>query len=374
MKKITFFTGTRAEYGLMKYLIKSVENNKSFKMQLIVGGSHLNKEHGLTINEILEDNLNPSESFQLSFDNNISLSMAYLASEAMMKSSIILEKLKPNLIFLLGDRYETFAVASAAFLLGIPIAHLHGGEKTKGALDDNLRDAITHLSSWHFTSAKKYKERVISLIEKKESVFEFGPMILDGLINIPYMGKEEFERKTGFKFALKNLLITYHPETRQDDNGIEGLENLLLGLEKTECNILFTHPNADNGRENIVKLIEEFYYKNSQRTFILKSLGQDLYLNAMRLFDAMAGNSSSGIIEAPFLSIPVLNIGDRQKGRIRSENVIDVDKEFDSINKGLKIILTKSNFDLIPRKIAINKISPSKKIVDWLNAQNKDGF
>ena len=243
--------------------------------------------------------------------------------------------------------------------------HIHGGEKTDGALDDSLRHSITQLSKWHFTAADEYK-RVINMLGKKDDVFNIGPMVLDQLTKIEKISKSEFETKTGFKFAEHNLLITYHPETGLEDNGITGFTNLLTVLDEIDASILFTQPNADDGSDEILSRLIQFTEKNSHRCSNIASLGHTLYLNALHLFDAVIGNSSSGIIEAPLVGIPVLNLGNRQGGRLRRGEVIESSlKEADIRINLSKLLDHKVNSKKIPLLDKYNN-SPSQAIIDFL--------
>ena len=209
-------------------------------------------------------------------------------------------------------------------MLGIKIIHIHGGETTLGAIDDKLRHAISQLSTLHFTSAIKHKEKVEKMGHKQENVFNVGPMAIDGLLNMQKYNREEFTVKTKFVFDKNNFLITYHPETIAKDLGINAFRNLLNVLNNINCNTLFTSPNADAGNELILEEIKKYISKNKLNAFFIPSLGQELYLNALRLFDCVIGNSSSGIIEAPLIGNTVINIGNRQKGRYRFGKVNDV--------------------------------------------------
>ena len=366
MINVGVFTGTRAEYGLMKHLIQGINNDKKLKLQLIVSGTHLSKLHGETINEILQDGIKPQALIPLSLDKIPSNTMARLTGEVIIGLEKYIKDLKPNLVFLLGDRYETFAAAATLHLMNVPIAHIHGGETTLGAVDDKLRHAITQLSTWHFTAAKEYKEKVIEMGVPQNMVFQIGPMIIDGIKKNKTLSKSNFEILTGYKFGKKNILVTYHPETLSEDYGLSGFIALLNAIKEIECNVLFTSPNADEGGENLLIKLKEFILEDPKKYFHISSLGQMKYINALKLFDAVVGNSSSGIIEAPFIDIPVLNIGNRQAGRLRFGSVRDVTTDKEEIRKGLYKILSNNNYILRN----INKIdsldSPSYKILDWL--------
>lgn len=365
-RRIAVFTGSRAEYGLLRHLIAAIAAEPGLALQLIVSGSHLSERHGSTIAEIEDDGLQPSALVPLSLEANPPPSMAALSAEALAGVGQALERLQPWLLILLGDRYEAFAAAAAAHLLGIPIAHLHGGESSGGAVDDRLRHAISQLSSWHFTAAKPYRQRVIAMGHPPERVRNFGPMVLDGLLAAPPTSRSAFETATGFRFGDRNLLITYHPETLLPDRGVAGFEALLAALEHVPCQVLFTHPNADTGSEALLARLQAFVQRHPDRSWTVPSLGQQRYLAALQLFEAMAGNSSSGVIEAPLLGMPVLNIGGRQAGRLRHGCVHDVPADPEAIAAGLEQVITAGHRPDWPRPRPQKGTPPSAAIVSWL--------
>ena len=371
MKRISLFTGTRAEYGLMRTLILNLIEDSQFDFNLLVSAAHLNNKYGLTIKEIESDGIKIKHKLPISFDNPHELDMAYQTSETIKVISKTLLEIKPEYLIVLGDRYETFAAATAAHLLGIKIIHLHGGETTLGAIDDKLRNAITQLSSIHFTSAEVHRQKVQNMILSKNNTYNVGPLSIDGLLNLQTISKEQFEAKTGFNFSNKNFLITYHPETIKDDLGISGLENLLKVLSNFTCNILFTSPNADKGSDIILNRILNAVKENKNNYFYIPSLGQHLYLNALLLFDYIVGNSSSGIIEAPLLKKKVINIGSRQNGRYRFGRVIDVDHDYESISSAIYNIVKShqiEEYDIREFKKNHETKSPSYKIIKFLKS------
>ena len=365
-RRIAVFTGSRAEYGLMRHLIAGIAAEPSLSLQLIVSGSHLSANHGGTLAEIEADGHSAATLVQLSLDQKPPHSMAALSAEALNGIAQALERLKPERLILLGDRYEAFAAAAAAHLLGITVVHIHGGETTEGAVDDRLRHAITQLSTWHFTAAEPYRQRVIAMGHPPSHVFNVGPMARDGLLATPPASRVGFEQKTGFKFGAQNVLITYHPETLLPDKGLSGFKALLSALENITCNILFTYPNADEGSYKLLEQLHDFVQRHPEKSWVVPSLGQEQYLSALQLFEAMAGNSSSGVIEAPLAGIPVLNIGDRQKGRIRSSTVCDVAANTHEITNGLTTVLAAGACAAWPRKCSDSGMGPSKAIVNWL--------
>ena len=374
MKKIAVFTGTRAEYGLLRHLCRRIEDSKNFELLLIVSGTHLSPKHGYAYKEIQEDGFEAASLIPLPLDKSPSPSISYLTAKVIEEMSITLDKLQPNLLIILGDRYESFAAASASHIQGFPIAHLHGGESTIGAIDDRLRHAITQLSTWHFTAAEPYRSRVISMVQAKERVFNIGPMVIDELLIRDQVSRAEFEESTGFKFASANVLVTFHPETLLADRGIYGFEFLLKALSKIKCNILFTYPNVDEGSSIFLRKLKEFVDNNSDRSVAIPSLGQKNYIAALQLFEALLGNSSSGLIEAPFVGIPVLNIGDRQKGRLFHELVHNVAHKETEIELGVESVLEKAMKQNIPRRINKNYSSPSSVIMKFLIERSETSY
>ena len=366
---IAAYTGTRAEYGLLKHLIKALQSDTNYDFRLLVSGSHLSPDHGYTLSEIYNDGVTDIESIPLPLSADDPLSMAELCGVSLIEVSKVLRKLQPDLIFLLGDRYETFSAASASHLLGIPVAHLHGGESTIGAVDDKLRHAISQLSTWHFTSAEPYRQRVIAMGHEQSHVFNIGPMVLDGLMKAPPTSREAFQASTGFRFGSSNLLVTYHPETLLADYGVQGFQALIHALSKIDSHILFTYPNADSGSDQILELLLAFSQAYSERVWVIPSLGQALYISAMKLFDCVVGNSSSGVIEAPLVGIPVINLGDRQLGRHRFGPVSDIPLIQSSIEDSLQTVLS-----TIPvgqradQHLSFEQTSPTELILRWLNA------
>jgi UDP-hydrolysing UDP-N-acetyl-D-glucosamine 2-epimerase len=369
-RHIAVFTGSRAEYGLLRHLIAAIEAEPGLALQLIVSGSHLSERHGRTVAEIEADGHQPAALVPLCLDGTLLLSMAALSAEALAGVGQALERLQPHLLILLGDRYEAFAAAAAAHLLGIPIAHLHGGESTGGAVDDRLRHAISQLSSWHFTAAEPYRQRVIAMGHPPERVWNVGPMVLDGLLAAPPPSRSDFEQGTGFRFEQRNLLITYHPETLLPDRGVASFEALLEALEHVPCQVLFTHPNADAGSEALLPRLQAFVQRHPERSWALPSLGQQRYLAALQLFEAMAGNSSSGVIEAPLLGMPVLNIGSRQAGRLRHGCVHDVPPDPEAIAAGLEQVLVAGQRAGWPRPRPQPGAAPAATVMAWLRAES----
>ena len=364
---VAIYTGTRAEYGLLKHLIYELQSDPLIVFKLIVSGTHLSRDHGYTVSEIYDDQIVQLELIPLPLSSVEHHSMADLCGISIVEVSKVLERLNTQILIILGDRYETFAAASAAHLSGIKVVHIHGGETTSGALDDKLRHAITQLSTWHFPSAEPYRQRVIQMGHDPSHVFNIGPMVFDALLKSPSTTRQEFQYSTGFVFGLQNLLVTYHPETLLADYGISGFEMLLQALKKFDVNILFTYPNADAGSEKLIDLLNNFVSSNPSHCWSIPSLGHELYISALKLFDAVVGNSSSGVIEAPLVGIPVLNLGERQRGRHRFGSVIDVPLSQPLIEKELRNVLSSSSAYNRPNRVFFGHCnSPSYQIMSWL--------
>lgn len=344
-KNICVFTGSRSEYGLMRHLIKAIREEDRLNLQLVVAGSHLSNLHGRTIKEIRDDGIEVSSIVPISIDSEIPKTMGELGAEAMKGMSEELKRLEADIVIVLGDRYETFAAAAAAFLSKIPIVHLHGGETTLGAIDNDLRHAITQLSSWHFTAAEEYRQRVIKSGKPEDKVFNIGPMVADALAVKVDTCRKDFEDFTGYRFGARNALVTFHPETLALDSGMSCFKELLYALRHSCFRVLFTHPNADEGYRDIVEEMRRFVELDRERFYCVSSLGQSRYLEALHVFDVMIGNSSSGIIEGPLVGIPVINIGNRQKGRLRYGPVQDIECSSGKILSALEGIRSRSEGD-----------------------------
>lgn len=334
-RKICVVTGTRADYGLLTPLIKEIDNDSDLQLQLIATGMHLCEEFGLTYKEIEKEfEIDHKIDILLSSDSAVSISKSMGLAQIGFGEAY--EELKPEIVVVLGDRFEILSAVSAAMIARIPIAHLSGGELTLGAIDDAIRHSITKMSHLHFVATEEYKKRVMQLGEDEERIFNFGEAGLDNIRKLKLLDKDEFEKSIEFKLANRNLLFTYHPTTLDDEEKVvqdfQNILDVLAGLEDT--NIIFTKANADTGGRVINAMLEEFT-KEHKNTVLFTSMGQLRYLSALQYVDAVVGNSSSGIVEAPSFKIGTINIGDRQKGRVQAVNVINCDTEKDSINKAI---------------------------------------
>lgn len=345
MKKqnVCVVTGTRAEYGLLYWLMKEIEADENLELQLIVTGMHLSPEFGLTYKEIEKDfRIDKKIEMLLSSDTSIGISKSMGLAQISFAESY--EELKPDILVVLGDRYEIFSCVSAAMIAKIPIAHLHGGETTEGAFDESIRHSISKMSHLHFTATQEYKNRVIQLGEHPSRVFNVGGMGIENIKRLKLLSKDEFEKSIDFKLNKKNILVTFHPVTLENSTAKEQFQELLNAIDALEdTNIIFTKANSDTDGRVINQMIDEYVTHNSHKSIGFTSLGQLKYLSALQFVDAMVGNSSSGLLEAPSFKIGTINIGDRQKGRIKARSVIDCNPNRESI-KNAFITLYASEF------------------------------
>lgn len=327
MKKICVITGSRAEYGLLQSLIKLIQQSNILELQILATGMHLSPEFGLTYKNIEADGFTIDEKVEILLSADTDVAVVKSTGLGMIGFADALRRLQPDLIILLGDRFEIFAAASAAYLMKLPIAHLHGGELTEGATDDALRHAITKMSYLHFTSTEVYRNRVIQLGEDPVRVFNVGAIGIDAINNLEFLSKEELQDTMGITLTNFILLVTFHPVTLENQTASGQMDEITNALQHfRDCTIIFTMPNADADGRIIMQKIEDFVSIN-KLAFAFKSLGQLRYLSFINIASVVVGNSSSGIIEAPSLGVPTVNIGDRQKGRIRSATVTDVATE-----------------------------------------------
>lgn len=322
-KKICVVTTTRADYGLLFWLMKYVESSPTLDLQVVVTGMHLSAEYGNTYQHIQRDGFKITAQLSLDLSNDSNAAVAQQMSDCITGFSSIFNEIKPDLVVLLGDRYEVFAISTAAYLCQKPIAHIHGGETTEGALDEAFRHSITKMSYLHFASAEKHRNRIIQLGESPDRVFNVGAMGLDQIAKTQFLERTQLEIDLGFSFQKQNILITYHPTTLHSNTHQENVSEILKALDQFPgIGAIFTKPNSDTGNQRISRLLEEYVSKNSHRCVIHTNLGQLRYLSALQYVDAVVGNSSSGIMEVPAFEIGTINIGDRQKGRLCGKSVV----------------------------------------------------
>jgi len=342
-RKIGIFTGTRAEYGLLKPLMEEIRNDPDLELQIIASGMHLSPEFGLTYKEIEKDGFTINEKVEMLLSSDSPVGISKSVGLGIIGFADALERLKPDITVVLGDRFEALAFAIASYILRIPIAHLYGGEATFGLIDEGVRHSITKMSYLHFTSNEAYRKRVIQLGEHPSRVFNVGALGIDNIKRMKLLSKEEVEKRIGRKFKKRNLLITYHPVTLEKNTAEKQFRELLRALDELDDTLLiFTKANADTEGRIINYLIDKYVEKNPHKAVAFTSMGQLLYLSTMKYVDAVVGNSSSGIIEAPSFKIGTINIGDRQKGRIKAESVIDCKPIYEDIKRALKILYSPS--------------------------------
>lgn len=320
--KIAVVTTTRADYGLLYWLIHDLNDDPRFDLQLLVTGTHLSPEFGCTVSEIEKDGFPITERIEMPLSSDSGVGMAKSTGLVMIGFAEAFNRLRPDLVVVLGDRFELLAVCSAAVLLRIPIAHIHGGETTEGAMDEQIRHAVTKMAHLHFVAAEPYRQTVIQMGENPDHVYNFGAPGLEHLKRTPLLGREDLEKELNFKLEGPTVLVTYHPETVLGKPPTEAIQALLEALERTEVRAIFTFANADPGGRSINDAISAFA-KGRDRYLVVPSLGQRRYLSLMKAVDALVGNSSSGLIEAPSLRKPAVNIGERQQGRLHAGSVID---------------------------------------------------
>ena len=340
-RKVCIVTGSRAEYGLLYWLIKEVEADKDLKLQLIVTGMHLSSEFGLTHKEIEKDfKIDKKIDIHLSSDTSIGISKSMSIAQASFAKAY--NKLKPDIVVVLGDRYEIFSAVSSAMISRIPIAHLHGGEATEGSIDEAIRHCITKMSHLHFTATEEYSKRVIQLGEDSKRVFNVGGAGIENIKRLKLLTKVKFEKSINFKLKKKNVLVTFHPVTLEIKTSKKHFQELLNSIDELEdTNIIFTKANSDADGKIINQMIDKYISKNSDKSIGAASLGQLKYLSALQYVDFVIGNSSSGLLEVPSFRIGTINIGDRQNGRIKADSVVDCLPIKKSIKKAIKLVYSK---------------------------------
>lgn len=334
MKKVCIITGTRAEYSALRPVLFRFQEDQSVELQLLVTGMHLSPEFGLTYKEIERDGFVITERNEMLLSADTVSGVTKSMGLAMIGFADNLARLNPDIVIVSGDRYEIFAAVSAAMLARIPVVHLHGGEITEGAIDDAIRHAITKMSSLHFTSTEEYRKRVIQLGENPQHVYCVGALSVENIKNQKLLSKLELEKSIDFKLDKPYFVITYHPVTIEENSAQMQFVNLLKALDKIEgYHYIFTKSNADAEGRIINELIESYVEKNKEKAIGVTSLGMVRYLSALKYCEMVIGNSSSGLVEAPSFHVPTVNIGNRQKGRVRAKTVVDCGyKEQDIIN------------------------------------------
>lgn len=337
MKKICVVTGTRAEYGLLKPLIKRIDEDADVELQLVATGMHLSPEFGLTYKEIEEDGYTITDKNEMLLSSDTPNGITKSIGLATIGFADIFTRIQPDIVVLLGDRFETYAAATSAIVHRIPIAHIGGGELTEGLIDEAIRHSITKMSMLHFTTTEEYRNRVIQMGEQRERVFNVGALGVENIKNQTLMAKDELEQSIGFSLSKPFVLVTYHPVTLEKDTARMQFENLLHALSEIgKYNVIFTKANADTDGRIINQLIDEYVKQKKENAIAFTSLGMKRYLSAMKYAEMVIGNSSSGLIETPSFHIPTVNIGIRQQGRVKADSVIDCGYSKENIKEAVQ--------------------------------------
>ncbi|BFT31119.1 UDP-N-acetylglucosamine 2-epimerase [Alteromonas sp. D210916BOD_24] len=340
-KKVAVFTGTRAEYGLLYWLLKDIKSDPELLLQLLVSGSHLSPAFGMTFEQIEQDGFDIAAKVEMLLSSDSAVGTAKSVGLGMIGLADALARLQPDVIVILGDRFEALAAAQTALFLRIPIIHLHGGEITEGAYDDSIRHAITKMSYLHGVSTDEHRNRVIQLGEAPERVENIGAIGLDHLTKSTFMSLSQLSSSLDFPLAKDFFIVTYHPETLGSESPEAAFQSLLDALDKfPSYQVIITYPNADDGGSGVIRMIEDYCKCNPERVLGIPSLGHIRYLSAVKHCAAVIGNSSSGIIEVPSFGVPTVNIGIRQKGRMSAPSVIHCESSLASISHAIEQALS----------------------------------
>ena len=336
-RKICVVTGSRAEYGLLQGLMLEIATAEELQLQLVVTGMHLSSEFGSTYREIEEDGFVIDHKVEVLLSSDTPQATGQSMGKGMIGFAKLFANWRPDLVVVLGDRFEIFAAVTAAHVARIPVAHIHGGETTEGAIDEAFRHSISKMSQLHFVATEQYRQRVIQLGEQPEKVFNVGALGIDNIKRLSLLGREAFETSIGFKLGQRNLLVTFHPVTLEESTARQQFQQLLTALDCLDSTrLIFTKANADPGGRVINRMIEDYVQQHAQTTVVSHSLGLRRYLSALQHVDGVVGNSSSGLIEVPSFGKGTVNIGDRQKGRVCAASVINCDADSTSIYSALQ--------------------------------------
>lgn len=376
MKKVCVVTGTRAEYGLLKPVIDKVYKSDILELQLVVTGMHLSMEFGLTYKEIEEDGYPIFSKVEMLLGSDTPVGITKSMGVAMIGFADCFEVNKPDMVVILGDRYEMLAAAAAAMIARIPIAHIHGGELTEGIIDEAIRHSITKMSHLHFTAVEEYRKRVIQLGESPSTVYNVGALGVENAKKVALLSKEKLENLLGFQFRTPMIMVTYHPVTLEKTFAEKQFRQILDVINNhKEISVIFTKANADTDGRIINQMIDKYVEMNKDRCRGYVSLGQKKYLSALQFCDAVIGNSSSGIVEVPSFKIPTVNIGDRQKGRVRAESVIDCENDVEKIEAALmKALSSEFRNKISGAKNPYEGERTSEKIVEIISKKVYEGI
>ena len=366
-RKICVVTGTRAEYGLLYWLMKRLKNDPEVTLQIVATGMHLSPEFGLTVQQIEKDDFFINEKVEMLLSGDTPTAITKSIGLGVISFADAFNRLAPDTIVVLGDRFEIFAAAQAAMIMRIPIAHIHGGELTEGLIDDPIRHSITKMSHIHFTATEEYKKRVIQMGEQPSTVYNVGTLGLEGIKNLTLLNKEDLSKSIGFSLN-KYFLVTLHPTTLENSTAKKQIQVLLDALnEFPEYQVIFTKTNADTDGRVINQYIENYVKENSEKACVFDSLGQLRYLSAIQYCDAVIGNSSSGLLEVPFFKKPTVNIGIRQGGRLKAESIIECDFAVNNIIKAInKAVSEKFNKQIQHIELLYGEGNTSEQILNIL--------
>jgi GDP/UDP-N,N'-diacetylbacillosamine 2-epimerase (hydrolysing) len=335
-RKICVVTGSRAEYGLLRWVMQGIQDEPDLTLQTIATGMHLSPEFGLTYREIEKDGFHIDRKVEMLTSSDTTVGIAKSMGLGMIGFADVLNDLSPDILVVLGDRFEIFSAVAAALVARIPVAHLHGGETTEGAFDESIRHAITKMAHLHFVAAEEYRERVIQLGEHPHNVYLVGGLGIDSIKRLKLLDRQDLEKELGFRFGQHNLLITFHPVTLESDSGAGQMRELLAAVaELKNTELIFTLPNADTDSRELIHMLEQFAAQHAH-AHVFASLGQLRYLSCMAHVDGVVGNSSSGLLEAPSFGVGTINIGDRQRGRLQAQSVINCLSDRQSIAAALQ--------------------------------------
>jgi UDP-N-acetylglucosamine 2-epimerase (non-hydrolysing) len=373
-KNVAVFTGTRAEYGLLYWLLKDIQSDTELNLQLLVSGMHLSPEFGSTYQQIEADGLVIDEKIEILLSSDSAVGVAKSMGLGVLGFADALSRLKPQALVILGDRFEALAAAQTAMILKIPVVHLHGGEITEGAYDDAIRHAITKLSYLHGTSTEEYRQRVIQLGESPERVVNVGAIGLDHLARNTMLSVEQIADSLSFDLCSPYFLVTYHPVTLAKESPEASFQALLDSLDRfPEHQVIITYPNADDGGRKIIPMLEDYANQYPKRVLAIKSLGQQRYLSTVKHASAVIGNSSSGIIEVPSFHVPTIDIGMRQKGRLAAESVFHCEPNQESITEAINHAISpdfKNNQKQIHNPYGAG--DASSKVIKMIKSLNND--
>lgn len=374
-RKVCVVSGTRADYGLLRWVIDGLHNSKKIELQLIATGMHLSPEFGMTVEKIENDGYPIKQKIEILLSSDTPVGITKSVGIGLMSFAELFNNIKPDLLVILGDRFEILSAGIAAMINNIPIAHLHGGELTEGLIDESIRHSITKMSQIHFVASKEYKRRVLQLGENEKLVFNVGGLGIDNIKNLKLMNKRELESSLNFKFSKKNLLVTFHPVTLETGANERYINELISALEEfKEINLIFTMPNADTDGRIIIDKINQFCEENG-RSKHYTSLGELRYLSCIKYVDGVIGNSSSGLLEVPSFKKGTINIGERQKGRTKAKSIIDCKPEKKHIMQAIETLYSLDFQNKLKEvKSPYGEGGASKKIVKQIEEINLNGI